>query len=878
MADNNSPFKHILPSLFPRYFLENMSQDGTALFELIAGEIDKLLDKIEHFTEIIDPDLAPAELLDYLASLMGVPFLPAASQVEKIQYIKSELVTCPLSTVYEIADIYGVDINMYATPDEKRLVVIVATDTATDEQIDQALYVLGASYKLGIMTTEQKRLAIKQAISWYRVKGRERAYQILLRVYGLQAEILPLWTENYESFWEDPQGVIIEDGGSWYITPHYAINILKYSEEGALSASVLSQFIELVRNEVQPAHCVLQRVSFTQYFVDYVEITEESVFDIDYPIVDVIGWPECTWQNRGREQVLVPLRNGMVQMTRLAVPTVPIDYIMVNYNRGVDLWNGMFLPEKFRDNNFIQGWDYISFYFNREDPRAPTSIFHYPALDRSDGFYSRDGVFLYAPQEVVDAVEETYAEFYWLRGGAMFDYDWVPIDLNLFEPGAMFPRDPYYCDAHFDPFDISEEATFEDKHSIVYPREMCTTMKRNGSFPALRDGSAEVSIDECLGLDITPLVDTINFEDDNTLDLDLLSIADYMCPDVQYRDGSATIVRNPEYLYRAMGVLYRDGSREDTHDGLGNITRNHGGIPRDGTYTRDVVYQGVVPYRRDQYCYTDDLDFVYELVDSVVPVDTLLDSIFEYTLSDQHDLVEETDDALEFGYETHEHFCNTMFREYGVCCGTFQIYEGDCVVLRDGSCEYDRTSTEFRNRECAEVPCYHDEKLCRGSTAPIRGYNWEEHAPMRGCHDEDFIRDGSFNRDYIDSLNYQRDGSVVVLRDAHILDDGYWRRDEGRCVEDTFEDRAVETDFEDQFKYTCDIRRLTEIIRDGTNDIFYRTGEAYCEVPEDQLEIDIVNYCDTGQYTFLLLDGSYNFYFLTMAECFDNGSSGSSSS
>ena len=805
MANDFKKLNDFLETLFPQYFLENISQDGDVLFRLIASELDKIIEAVAKYTDIFDPDKAPSQLLDYLASLFGVPFLPEASEVEKIAYIKSELATCSMAQVYEIASVYGVDLSLYNTPDEKRLACIVATDIANPYQIDQALYILGASYKLGIMTTEQKRLAIKQALSWYRVKGRERAYQILLHVYGLQAEITPLWTNNYGDFWDSPQGTLIEDGGTWYITPHYALDLMRFTDQGAISARILHQFVELVRNEVQPAHCVLERLSFSQYLVDYVEISEELVTEVSVPAVDVVGWPECVWQNRGREQVPVPLRNGMVGMNRTAVPMADIDFIMIGYGRGVDQWNGMFLPNKFRNGYFIQNWVYVDFFFNRESPLAPSSIFHYPELSRENGYYYRDGAHLYVPEEVADHLHSTYDEFFWLRGGVMFDHDWDVIDLAYFDPGYMFPRDPYYCERSTDPLEGEVIPEFQDGQHVAYPRNLCTPMKRDGTIYMIRDGSMGPSIDECLIISPEFEPDQADFDEDQVVDLEAVTSEDYICPDINYRDGNADMERVDIPMFRDPDVILRDGSLAYDRDGGNPYDRNYGGAARDGTYTRDFGYLADNIYRRNNYCYIDSGELIPELVDECIPVDVLEGTAFELESSDSHDIVVETSDTLEFQYGAHEHFCNTQFREYGVCCTPTVRLVGGCDIIRNGACDFDRSGSSdvcegvpgtdmvpfYRNRTCPNPPYYVVEDLCRGSEQPPRDYSWEDYSPLRGCHADDFVRDGTYQRDYIDTLNPHRDGSLACLRDASILDCEAWRRNEGRCVEDD-----LDTNFE----------------------------------------------------------------------------------
>jgi phage tail-like protein len=86
-------------------------------------------------------------------------------------------------------------------------------------------------------TTAEQRRQLKAAIDWYRSKGSRRAYEAILYAFGYYADIIPLWTEDYETFTETIPGVakgnnppndyplLVENGGTWYRSPHFGIRL-----------------------------------------------------------------------------------------------------------------------------------------------------------------------------------------------------------------------------------------------------------------------------------------------------------------------------------------------------------------------------------------------------------------------------------------------------------------------------------------------------------------------------------------------------------------------------------------------------------------------------------------------------------------------------
>jgi phage tail-like protein len=86
-------------------------------------------------------------------------------------------------------------------------------------------------------TTAEQRRQLRAAVDWYRSKGSRRAYEAILYAFGYYADIIPLWTEDYETFTETIPGVakgnnppndyplLVENGGTWYRSPHFGIRL-----------------------------------------------------------------------------------------------------------------------------------------------------------------------------------------------------------------------------------------------------------------------------------------------------------------------------------------------------------------------------------------------------------------------------------------------------------------------------------------------------------------------------------------------------------------------------------------------------------------------------------------------------------------------------
>jgi len=84
-------------------------------------------------------------------------------------------------------------------------------------------------------STAEQRRQLKEAINWYRSKGSRRAFTAILYAFGFYATMVPLWTEDYSLFTDTIPGVakgndppndyplLVENGGTWYRSPHYGI-------------------------------------------------------------------------------------------------------------------------------------------------------------------------------------------------------------------------------------------------------------------------------------------------------------------------------------------------------------------------------------------------------------------------------------------------------------------------------------------------------------------------------------------------------------------------------------------------------------------------------------------------------------------------------
>ena len=109
------------------------------------------------------------------------------------------------------------------------------------------------------VSTQRKQL--REAIEWYRFKGARKSFESMLYAFGFNATVVPLWTEDYEVFTENlpevtkVEGVytntvpgvaagnavpndyplLIENGGTWYRSPHFGIYLKSIIGDNILS-------------------------------------------------------------------------------------------------------------------------------------------------------------------------------------------------------------------------------------------------------------------------------------------------------------------------------------------------------------------------------------------------------------------------------------------------------------------------------------------------------------------------------------------------------------------------------------------------------------------------------------------------------------------
>lgn len=575
---------------------------GEAILKLLDQEIQRLISLVERMLDVVDPDSCPSELLDYLASLFAVPFLPAASYAQKIEALqKAILTTVPVDKFTRLAEILNVDLSPYGTVEEQRVALADAVATATEEQVDQALYFLGYSYMLGVMTPEQKRLAIKQAISWYKVRGTELSYQIFLRVFGLQARIVPLWTKNYKSFWEEPQGSTVFEGGEWYPTPHYSLEFRRWTDQGTVSAEIFHLFTEVVRREVQPIQCVLTRISFTQEITDYVEFKDEAVVDLPLSTLDVIYWPYCDWQDKGIVFIPEPRRDQITGLRDGAGGSTFYDSIMFSgAGRAVGEWNQF--AESYWDTSktreqFYPGYEIIQAHFRRDNPRGPKWY-----LDLNQGGFDRGAVLLTVPEGSVPPGAEVT-----ISGGKVY-VNGTETDLPL-----AFFRDPDTCENKVDFIHYAGEDYFVDHHCYPFPRSVSDPFLRDGSFG---DRSICLLADDAVVLEVTPFaeVDGVPEATDAAAYVSESTYQEVFCDFVWLRGGEVEFDREGfdfrvfSVDFTRLGGYFRDGSVPYDRHGAGPYYRDG-----SGGFRRDVYSFKEFPYftRDDYYCYPD--EFTWEI-------------------------------------------------------------------------------------------------------------------------------------------------------------------------------------------------------------------------------------------------------------------------
>jgi hypothetical protein len=92
-------------------------------------------------------------------------------------------------------------------------------------------------------STAEQRRQLKDAVNWYRSKGSRKAFISILYAFGFYVTMVPLWTEDYLAFTDTIPGVakgndppndyplLLENGGTWYRSPHYGIYLQAIVED-----------------------------------------------------------------------------------------------------------------------------------------------------------------------------------------------------------------------------------------------------------------------------------------------------------------------------------------------------------------------------------------------------------------------------------------------------------------------------------------------------------------------------------------------------------------------------------------------------------------------------------------------------------------------
>lgn len=183
-------------------------------------------------------------------------------------------------------------------------------DRCEDQYLPYIATILGYDLNRSDSTASQRR-QLKNAVAWYKVKGTFESFKILFYSLGYKINLLELWTEDYVTFVSSlpanygihvglptytdnadavpPDDVrLIENGGTFYRTPHFAIDFANIFTAPNLTAEGLRYILNRI-SLIRPAHTVLEYLKFLLGMCDDVDFTDEYHNTAEFVFVDD-GW------------------------------------------------------------------------------------------------------------------------------------------------------------------------------------------------------------------------------------------------------------------------------------------------------------------------------------------------------------------------------------------------------------------------------------------------------------------------------------------------------------------------------------------------------------------------------------------------------------
>jgi len=261
----------------------------------------------------LDPALTRRQRVDARAQVQGYDWSGLAEQIVITQYFRKNLINfVPPEFTYldgltgynDLANFVQI---LAVTLDEVKdyidsFVEIFDIDRCDSKYLPYIAVILGYSLNKTDSLDSQRR-QLKNAVAWYKVKGTFESFRILFYSLGYTIQLWELWTEDYSFFFKtlpgDPPDTVadsvpptdprlIENGGTWYRSPHFAIEFVALGTPN-LTAAGLRYIISRI-SQIRPAHTVLEYLEYLLAMEDDYELQDENYYNImNYPWLDD-GW------------------------------------------------------------------------------------------------------------------------------------------------------------------------------------------------------------------------------------------------------------------------------------------------------------------------------------------------------------------------------------------------------------------------------------------------------------------------------------------------------------------------------------------------------------------------------------------------------------
>jgi phage tail-like protein len=273
---------------------------GTWAFTTLAGHTPPNLSTINVTMDFVPPVNAVTQLVRRMrigarARVPGNDWGPTTTGTAVTQYFRKGLINY-LPAEFRYLDATGDLANFVqvfaVTLDELKdsvdaFVEIFNIDECEAQYLPYIAQYLGYDLNQSDPINSQRR-QLKNAVGWYKVKGTQESFTIMFYGLGYKIKLFELWTQDYLSFVTQLPGSpvipvadnvppddirLLENGGAWYRSPHFAIELEAVSVPNLTSAGL--RYILGRVSKIRPAHTVLEYLRFLVDLEDVVTPIDE---------------------------------------------------------------------------------------------------------------------------------------------------------------------------------------------------------------------------------------------------------------------------------------------------------------------------------------------------------------------------------------------------------------------------------------------------------------------------------------------------------------------------------------------------------------------------------------------------------------------------